>query len=64
MRSHRRRLAELTALSTQRYYKNLWPSLRAVWLSSVAQFSDRQYIIYEDEPILTCASTWLLPVSY
>lgn len=32
----------------QRVYKNLWPSLRMFWLSSVQQHKDATYVVFED----------------
>ncbi len=31
-----------------RVYKNLWPSLRSFWLWATSEFSDKTYIVYED----------------
>ncbi|KAJ7170536.1 hypothetical protein C8R43DRAFT_979746 [Mycena crocata] len=32
-----------------RVYKNLWPSMRVFWLSSVSKYSEKTYIVCEDE---------------
>ncbi|TFK75420.1 acetyl-CoA synthetase-like protein [Pluteus cervinus] len=33
----------------QRVYKNLWPSLRAFWLSAVEQYAQQAYIVFEGQ---------------
>ncbi|KAG6919115.1 hypothetical protein DXG01_008922 [Tephrocybe rancida] len=33
----------------QKVYKHLWPSVREFWLSRVKKFSEKPYIIFEDE---------------
>jgi hypothetical protein len=32
-----------------RVYKNLWPSMREFWLSAVDKYSDKTYIVFEDQ---------------
>ncbi|KAJ6586943.1 hypothetical protein DFH09DRAFT_1142040 [Mycena vulgaris] len=32
-----------------RVYKNLWPTMRDFWLASVSKYSDKTYIVFEDE---------------
>ncbi|KAF8062191.1 hypothetical protein FPV67DRAFT_1563616 [Lyophyllum atratum] len=33
----------------QKVYKHLWPSVRAFWVSSVQKYSDKTYIVFEDQ---------------